>query len=45
MFEKVLRYGLEGRSTGVMMFTLGSVAQDDGKMAAMKRAYLELAGN
>ncbi len=42
-FEQVLRYGLGGRSTGVMMFTLGSVAKDDGKMAAMKRVYRGLA--
>ena len=39
-FEEVLRYGLGGRSTGVMMFTIGSVAADDGKMEAMKRVYL-----
>jgi hypothetical protein len=42
-FEQVLRYGLSGKSTGVMMFTIGSVAADDGKMAAMKRVYTELA--
>ena len=42
-FEKVLRYGLGGKSTGVMMFTIRSVAQDDGKMEAMKRVYLEYA--
>lgn len=42
-FEQVLRYGLGGRSTGVMMFTLRSVADDDGKMEAMKRVYTELA--
>ncbi len=41
-FEKVLRYGLMGKSTGVMMFTIGSVAADSGKMAAMQRVYLEL---
>ncbi|OGG43271.1 MAG: hypothetical protein A3F84_12875 [Candidatus Handelsmanbacteria bacterium RIFCSPLOWO2_12_FULL_64_10] len=41
-FEKVLRYGLAGKSTGVMMFTLGSVAQDEGKMAAMKKVYNEV---
>jgi len=40
-FEKVLRYGLAGKSAGVMMFTIGSVAEDDGKMAAMKRVYTE----
>ncbi len=42
-FEQVLRYGLSGKSTGVMMFTIRSVAQDSGKMAAMKRVYLEYA--
>ena len=40
-FEQVLRYGLSGKSTGVMMFTIRSVAQDAGKMEAMKRVYLE----
>jgi hypothetical protein len=39
-FEAVLRYGLSGKSTGVMMFTIGSVAADAGKMEAMKRVYL-----
>jgi hypothetical protein len=43
-FEAVLRYGLSGKSSGVMMFTLGSVAADEGKMAALKRVYTELAG-
>lgn len=38
-FEQVLRYGTSGRSTGVMMFTIRSVAEDPGKMAAMKRVY------
>jgi hypothetical protein len=38
-FEKVLRYGLGGKSGGVMMFTTGSVAKDPGKMAAMRRVY------
>ena len=41
-FEAVLRYGLMGKSTGVMMFTIGSVAGDAGKMGAMQRVYLEL---
>ncbi len=41
-FKTVLGYGLSGRSTGVMMFTIGSVSSDDGKMAAMKQAYGEL---
>lgn len=41
-FEQVLRYGLSGKSTGVMMFTLASVAADPGKMAAMRRVYREV---
>ena len=43
-FEQVLRYGLEGKSTGVMMFTLPAVVQDSGKMEVMKRVYGEMAG-
>lgn len=42
-FEQVLRYGLAGKSTGVMMFTLPSVALDPGKMEAMKRVYTTFA--
>lgn len=42
-FEQVLRYGLGGRSDGVMMFTIGSVAQDAEKMAVMQRVYREMA--
>ena len=42
-FEKVLRYGLLGKSTGVMMFTLPSVAADKEKMEVMKKVYLEYA--
>ena len=38
-FEKVLEYGLSAKSTGVMMFTISSVAKDSGKMEAMKRVY------
>ncbi len=38
-FEKVLHYGMSGGSTGVMMFTIGSVAADKGKLEAMKRVY------
>lgn len=37
--EQVLRYGLSGKSTGVMMFTTTSVAEDPGKLAAMRRVY------
>ena len=43
-FEQVLRYGLSGKSTGVMMFTIGSLAADPGKMAAMRRVYREGTG-
>ncbi len=38
-FESVLTQGLGGRSTGVMMYTIGSVAQNAEKMAVMKRVY------
>ena len=40
-FETVLRHAMTGKSSGVMMFTIGSVAQDAGKMAVMKRVYTE----
>ena len=42
-FGRVLEYGLTGRSSGVMMFTIGSVARDDGKMAVLRRVYSQLA--
>lgn len=38
-FEKVLRYGAIGRSSGVMMFTSYSVAEDEEKTAIMKKVY------
>ena len=38
-FETVLRHAMSGKSTGVMMFTIGSVAADAGKMAVMKKVY------
>lgn len=38
-FGAVLRHGLSGGSSGVMMFTFDSVAKDDGKLAVMKRVY------
>ena len=38
-FEQVLRYGMSVRSTGVTMFTIKSVAEDPGKVAAMRRVY------
>lgn len=40
-FEKVLRYGIAGRATGVMMFTTNSVAEDPAKTATMKKVYGE----
>ncbi|MDY7395467.1 family 10 glycosylhydrolase [Aureibaculum sp. 2210JD6-5] len=43
-FETVLRGGLEGKSSGVMMFTTSSVAEDEGKIEVMKRVYTELKG-
>lgn len=39
-FERVLTHGLGGKSTGVMMFTIGGVAKDPAKMEVMKRVYL-----
>ncbi|MBI2425895.1 MAG: hypothetical protein HYV27_23930 [Candidatus Hydrogenedentes bacterium] len=44
-FEAVLRHGLIAKSTGVMMFTIGSVAADAGKMAVMKQVYTEATTN
>jgi hypothetical protein len=38
-FEKVLRGGLAAGSTGVMMFTLGAVAEDEAKLAVLKKVY------
>jgi hypothetical protein len=39
-FEQALRGALVGKATGAMMFTLGSVAADPEKLAALKRVYL-----
>ncbi len=41
-FETVLRHGLSGKSTGVMMFTSTSVAEDKGKTEVMKKVYSSL---
>ena len=38
-FENVLRYGTAAQSTGVMMFTSNSVADDSQKTATMKKVY------
>jgi hypothetical protein len=41
-FETVLRGGLEGKSSGVMMFTSHAVAEEKGKIGVMKKLYTEL---
>jgi hypothetical protein len=38
-FAKVLRNGTAGQSSGIMMFTSHSVAEDDEKIAVMKKIY------
>lgn len=38
-FETVLRHGLSAQSTGVMMFTASSIAENQGKKAILKRVY------
>ncbi len=43
-FEKVLRYGAGGQATGVMMFTSYAVAEDEEKLAVMKKIYTSWAG-
>ncbi len=40
-FEIVLRGGLAGSSSGVMMFTTKAVAEDTGKVNVMRRVYSE----
>ena len=42
-FETVLKGGLTGNSSGVMMFTVNSVAEDPGKTEVMKKVYTNLA--
>ncbi len=44
-FEKVLKGGLAGGSTGVMMFTTSAVAEDNGKTEVMKKVYTDLTKN
>jgi hypothetical protein len=41
-FEKALRYGTAGGATGVMMFTLGAVAEDEAKLETLKKVYGEM---
>lgn len=40
-FEKVLRYGAAGGSTGVMMFTTNAVAESPEKTETLKRVYAD----
>ena len=44
-FEMVLKGGLAGKSTGVMMFTTYAVAEDEGKIEVMKKIYTNLEKN
>jgi len=41
-FEMVLKGGLAGKSSGVMMFTTYAVAEDEGKTEVMKQVYTTL---
>ena len=41
-FEIVLKGGLAGESSGVMMFTTHAVADDEGKTEVMKKVYTSL---
>lgn len=41
-FEAVLKYGLSGTATGVMMFTTDAVGSDSSKIEAMKKVYSSL---
>jgi hypothetical protein len=41
-FEKALRYATAGGATGVMMFTLGAVAEDEAKLEVLKKVYGEI---
>ena len=41
-FETVLKGGLAGKSSGVMIFTTNSVAKEEGKIEVMKNVYTEL---
>jgi hypothetical protein len=42
-FEKALRGALVAGATGVMMFTLGAVVEDEAKLAVLKKVYSEVA--
>jgi hypothetical protein len=43
-FDEVLRLGASGGATGVMMFTIRSVAEDPAKLEVMRRRYRQWAG-
>jgi len=43
-FETVLKGGLAGKSSGVMMFTTYAVAEDEGKTEVMKNVYTKPMG-
>lgn len=38
-FEVVLKGGMAGKSSGVMMFTTNAIAEDEGKIAVMMKLY------
>jgi len=42
VFETVLKGGLAGKSSGVMIFTINAVAEDQGKTEVMKNMYTKL---
>ena len=41
-FETVLKGGVTGKATGVMMFTTRAVAENEEKLAVMKESYNKL---
>lgn len=41
-FEIVLRGGLAGQATGVMMFTTNAIAENEAKLEVMKKVYAEI---
>jgi len=43
-FETVLRGGLAGGSSGVMMFTTHAVAENEDKIQVMKKVYSQFSG-
>jgi hypothetical protein len=43
-FETVLKGGMAGKSSGIMMFTTYAVAEDEGKTEVMKKVYTKAIG-